>query len=441
MSKRWAILVAPFALMIGCDGGGDPGDDPGDGADSGAAPEVTYYRDIKPILDAKCVGCHTTGEIAPFELRTYEQAVAHAGVAQIAVNDRIMPPWLAEDGCNEYVGDRSLSDEQIATFNRWVELGTPAGDPADEGEPLADEDPGMSRVDLTLSMAEAYTSRNQPDDYRCFLVDWPETERTTYVTGFNAVPGNPTVVHHVIAFLATPDQASTYRSLDAAEDGPGYTCFGGTRGPAQTWIGSWAPGRSGSDFPAGTGIAIPPGAMFILQVHYNTLAAEPQEDVTKLELKVDDEVDLVAVLQPWANPAWFGAGGMSIPANDPDVMHSWAYDATVINGGQPFIMYGIGFHMHNLGTRGKVHIQRAGGGTECLLEIERWDFGWQGDYGFREPVRFDPGDKLYMECHWDNTLENQPMVDGQPLPPRDVSWGEGTTDEMCLTGWYMTDLP
>ncbi len=437
--RRVAIVSCLFVVSLGCgsdEGGGDGG---GEGADAGVTPGgVTYYKDVKPIVDAKCVRCHVEDGIAPFSLENYEVARTHAGVSMLAINEGIMPPWKAEEGCNEYIGDFSLTDAEKATFNAWVEAGSPEGDPANEGAPVTVIDTRLSRVDMTLEMATEYTPVQSPDDYRCFVVEWPETT-TKYVSGFKAVPGNDSIVHHVIAYLAQPDQAETYRQLDANEDGPGYTCFGGPRGPSQEWIGGWAPGGEGFDMPEGTGLPIEPGSLVIIQVHYNVLTAQPAPDVTGVQFKIDDSVEKEAWTQPWANPQWL-SGGMSIPANDGDVMHAFQFDATLINGGQPFLIHSAGLHMHNLGTRGITKIVRSGGGEECLLQIDDWDFDWQDGYGFMNPVRFDPGDQLYLECHWDNTLENQVIVDGKPLPPRNVNWGDGSTDEMCLGVFLLTDV-
>ena len=96
--------------------------------------------------------------------------------------------------------------------------------------------------------------------------------------------------------------------------------------------------------------------------------------------------------------------------------------------------------MHGLGTSGRLEIQRENGDTECLLQIDDWNFHWQGSYGLRAPVTFNRGDKLRVECHWDNTVGNQPVVGGQPRTPADVYWGEGTTDEMCLGVFYVAPL-
>src|SRR5262249_28789632 len=160
---------------------------------------------------------------------------------------------------------------QIDLFKAWVEGGRAMGDAANPGPPLVVEHTQMSRVDVTLPMPVAYTPQttpDYPDEYRCFVVPWTGTT-SQFVTGFRAVPGNPKVVHHVIAFYAAPNQVAEYQQLDDNEAGPGYTCFGGSGGPSRVWLGAWAPGSQGSDMPPGTGLQVEPGSAIILQVHYN----------------------------------------------------------------------------------------------------------------------------------------------------------------------------
>lgn len=426
-------IAAGCLSLLGC--GSDGG---GAAADAGSTETgLTYYKDVKPIMDAKCARCHYDGGVAPFALSNYEQVKPRAGVAMLAVRDGLMPPWKADDGCNDYVGDFSLSDTERQTIIDWVNAGAPEGNPADEGEPLPDTRTDLSRVDTTISMPQQYTPQVSPDDYRCFLIPWTEST-TKYLTGYRVVPGNEKVVHHVIAFLAQPDQVAQYEQLDANEAGPGYTCFGGSGGPSQEWIGGWAPGQLGNDFAAGTGIEIKPGSMIVLQVHYNTLEAGAEPDLTSIEMKLDDSVDSIGRIQPWTNPVWLSGTSMAIPAGDDDVMHSFQYDMTVATSGQAFTIHSANLHMHTLGTSGVLKIKRADGSEDCLLKVSNYDFDWQDSYGFKTPVTFNPGDQMYLECHWDNSPENQPLVNGEPQVPVTQHWGEGTTDEMCLGAFYIS---
>jgi hypothetical protein len=280
-----------------------------------------------------------------------------------------------------------------------------------------------------------------PDDYRCFLLDWPETE-VSYVTGFGARPGNPQVVHHVIAFLIPPERAASYQALDAAEPGAGYTCFGGPGGgndPDVGWIGAWAPGRQGADFPEGTGLEIQPGSKIALQVHYNT-ANGKQPDQTAVDVRLDSSVDKRAKWQFFADIQWLFAGGMPIPAGEADVQHAFEIDPTpFVFGGDPFVIHSVGLHMHTRGTSAALSLTRKDGAKECMLDIPRWDFHWQYNYDLAEPRVVSPGDKLGIGCHFDNSAANQPTVDGEQVPPKDLQWGEGTGDEMCLGALYVSE--
>jgi hypothetical protein len=424
--------------MAACGGGGGPADDTGDDVVPTAK---TYWQDVKPIVDAKCTMCHRADGIAPFALEAYEDVADRAVAVKSAVIDGIMPPWPPNADCNSYYGNRSIDEVQKQTIIDWVDDGAQAGDPANPGPPLDVEQIRLTRVDRTLAMPIEYTTTattTNPDDYRCFVIPWQETG-TKYVTGFRARPGNARIVHHVVTFLAEPSQVATYQALDNAEAGPGYTCFGGSGGPSRTMVGTWVPGQLGSDFPAGTGLQINEGSALILQVHYNVVTAAASPDLTTLEFRIDDTVTKVARTLPFTNPTWLSSPtAMLIPAGEPDVVHQAQFDPSFYLGLSEFDIYAAGLHMHQLGTRAKLELVHSDGRpTECLLQIDDWNFHWQGGYGLRTPLRFAPGDALRIECHWDNSPENQPYVNGEQQAPQDVGWGEGTSDEMCLGGFYV----
>lgn len=408
------------------------------GSDEGA--RVTFHQDVKPILTAKCEGCHKPDGIGPFDLQSFSDASVHATKSLKAMKDDIMPPWKPSDDCNNYKGNFDVTDEEIKVIEEWINNGKVEGSASEENIPVDFERPSLSRVDLEMPMDTAYTMKNIADDYRCFPLSWP-MDTTQYVSGFQAIPGNTKTVHHVIAFLAEPGEEDTYQAMDDAEEGPGYTCYGGPGGPANTWIGSWVPGSFGNDMPAGTGIKIEPGSTIILQVHYNQIAgstSSPEPDLTALNLKLDTTVEKEGAIAPWANPNWL-RGSMPIAANDPNAKHDFSFDPTMVYGsGESITIHGAGLHMHELGSSGKLSIERADGTDDCILEIPDWDFRWQGSYDLMETMVLNPGDQLRIDCSWNNSAQNQRIVDGQPLPPRNLNWGDGTQDEMCLGGVYWT---
>lgn len=423
-----------------------PADDAADvGTTDGAAPTgpldgtITWHRDVRPLVERSCVACHQDGNIAPFTLQSYDEAWPLREAIAGVVAARTMPPWLPGPGCTDYEGDPSLTEEEIATFVGWADEDGPLGSPADYA-PLPSPPPsGLSRVDLEVALPVPYTPQASPDDYRCFLADWPH-DTTTYVTGFAARPDRLEEVHHVIVYAIDPAQAAQYEALDAAEDGPGYTCFGGPGGTslssAGTWLGAWAPGGQGSDYPEGVGLRMDPGAKIVVQIHYNTLAVEPAPDQTVVEFRLDDQVEREGYMLLWADIDWL-SGEMPIPAGSPSTVHTWALDPTfvmdyltdVIPPNAPFLVYSASHHMHQLGVRGRSEIERADGSIDCLLDIPRWDFDWQKGHGFTEPKRFDPGDTLRLQCEFDNSAGKS-----------DVNWGEGTEDEMCLGVYFISGV-
>ena len=387
----------------------------------------TYQADVAPILAHSCVACHAEGEAGGFPLGTYDEAYALRDSLADAVTDRRMPPWLAADGCNEYAGDISLSDDEIATIQAWADAGGPQGDPADAVEVEPMELPTLDRVDHTLAAPE-YTPaaiEGYDDDYRCFPLALPMDE-DVYVTGYDIRPENPELVHHVVLFLAGPEFADDFVAMDEADAGAGYECFGGpgvVESDDAEWLGAWAPGSVSGIFPEGSGIHVQAGSTLIFQTHYNLANVQPAIDATEIDLRIEDEVDHPATIQPWANPGWLDSDNMHIPANSEGVTHEFGY---ILPRG--FQIHSASVHMHTLGQSARMWLEKADdAGETCLLDVPRWDFSWQRGYRLAEPVQVEPGDRLAIECTWDNPTDE------------DVYWGEGTGDEMCLGTMFLTE--
>ena len=409
------------------------GEDPRDGQKNEAeAPALgeplTYYADVKPILDSKCGGCHSEGGIGPLPLTSFEEVDSVKQLVAVDVASGKMPPWTANAALDYYVGDRRLTPEQKDTIVRWVKQGAAEGDPADEPGAPPTGPRGLSRIDGTMKFQKPFTPSTN-DEYRCFPLEWPYTDKTRYLTGLSIEPDRREMVHHGIVYFVQPENAEAVRARDAETEEIGYPCNGVNVGGA-AWLTSYEPGGFGQDIPGGLGFEVRPGSMFVVQMHYSTLnGAFP--DQSRVDFKVDDQVDRVGRVQLLLNPLWI-AGFMNIPAGEPDVMHAYSYRPAGMAASASYDLYWADLHMHQLGKSASIGVVRADGTREGLLGIPEWDFAWQETYIFAKPVRINPGDQLYVECHWDNSLEHQPMVDGQRPQPRNVNWGDHTSDEMCL---------
>lgn len=390
--------------------------------------EATWYADVEPIVEASCIGCHEPGAIAANLDFTDPVAVAEmAPLIRNAVETRRMPPWGAGGDCNEYDDDLSLPDEDIEAIVAWERSGAVMGAEADRGDPKERwEPPVLDTVDLSIDMPEPYQPVGEPDDYRCFLMEWPY-EESVWVTGFDVNAGNKESVHHVIPYIIAPSDAEAYRELDANDEGPGYRCFGGPGGDVQTlistrWMGGWAPGVGAINFPGNTGVEMVPGSLIAMQVHYYVPGDGTAPDQSSIDVELSMEERPWGEIQPWTEVSWVLGVGMEIPGNSTDVTHAFEYESEY-----GFTLHSASMHMHNMGRSGRISVLHEDGTETCMLDIPEWDFGAQRPYRLVDPLVVSPGDTLRVECTWDNPTD------------RTVKWGDGTGDEMCLGITYMTD--
>jgi len=405
-----------------------------------AAPD--YWHDAKPIFDTKCAMCHVADGIGPMTLLTYQDARDWAGLIRNAVDRKLMPPWPPNDCCGEYQHDRSLSDLQRDTMLRWIDAGLPEGDMATATPSMPLPPPQLSRVDVTLRMPQPYTPvpTEETSDLRCFVIEgWPYDEEM-FVTGFDVRPGNPAIVHHVIVQTVDGSSVPDLKAREGADGRPGFDCRN-LRGELHVngAAGGWTPGSVPQESPDGTlGVPFPAKSDVLLQIHYDVRAGVTMPDQTEIHFQVAKSVKHRMRALVAANPLWLANDGLDIPAGDADAMHNFAYDPTVYySHGNPFYLHAINLHMHYLGSHGRIGIHRADGSWDCLLDIPDWNYHWSSWYQLAQPVQFNPGDLLYVECHWDNSASNQAPVNGMVPAPHDQHWA--TAEEMCAALGLFTD--
>lgn len=459
------IVLALTSLLAACTEQGSSTSDNGEGGGGagggGGAPAAgpTYHKDIAPILQKSCESCHRPGDIAPFALQSYEDARTVAGLIALRTEERLMPPWGAfeTEECQPPHGfkeDARLSDAQIATIRAWADAGAPEGDPADAPPPFEPPPSGLSDVSLELAPQQAFVTSGDADEFRCFVLD-PKLTEVTYLNGLYFVPQNRKVVHHILLFAD-----ETGESLTKVDSTGAYDCFGGAGIPASL-VGSWVPGAVPNELPPNIGRALKPGTLLVMQIHYHPAGDVADPDATKVQLRWNKEVPEYNLLTtlignfksslPNGNGLLAGpndpAGGVTflIPAGVSDHTETMLFTFPDKIGGAPLpelYLYGLGAHMHLVGVDEKISLEKPGADPMCLLHEPRWDFNWQRGYAYDAPVtdlpRVEAGDKLRVRCTYDNTKNNPALMGGlaeQNLPdPVDVSLGESTLEEMCLTG-------
>jgi mono/diheme cytochrome c family protein len=386
--------------------------------------DVTYSKEISRILEARCQGCHRPGDIGPMSLMNYDDAVAYAPDILRVINEGIMPPWKPSESHGKFKGATALKPEEKADLLTWLNSDMPMGNVEDM--PAAPEERGawiLGEPDLVVKMPIVYAPERGKDIYRCFVLPSGLTE-DKFVQAMDILPGDRRIVHHVIAYL---DPNGDSEKLDEKDPEPGYDCYGGPGFEIDEnlinllvdgfTLGGWAPGARPQLLPEGIGMKLSRKARIVMQIHYNTLGRRG-EDQTSIGLyfnktEVKKQMLFLPIFQSRLN----------IPAGNPNVVASTTF--TVPLGMQALNIFP---HMHLLGTKIEVE-KRYLGERETMISIPAWDFNWQGAYTFENPVKLPLLSQISLRCTYDNSINN-PRNPSNPL--KNVKWGEGTEDEMCL---------
>lgn len=399
-----------------------------------ARSDVTFHRDVLPILQNRCQTCHRPGEVGPFSLMTYRQAVNWADDIKTFTHKGQMPPWKPKEG-GPFQNDRRITQKEIDTIARWVDGGTPEGDSKQAPAPRVFADGWqLGTPDLVLKVPEQFTlGPTGSDAFRCFVLPTNLTE-DKHVVAIEVRPGNPRVVHHTLQFYDTTGQG---RKLEEAaqnkkpeahgepvlDKGPGYSVAMGVGFLPSGGLSGWAPGQMPRYLPEGTGYFLAKGSDVIIQVHYHR-NGKVEHDQTMVGLHFAKK----PIAHTYRGDIMAGAGPlfsfMLIPAGDENYKIQGDKYAK-----EDFLLYSIMPHMHLLGKEIKVTMTPPGEDEQTLIHIPEWDYNWQETYFFKEPVRVKAGARFHIEASYDNSSKNP---NNPSNPPKLVRYGEQTTNEMCF---------
>jgi hypothetical protein len=385
---------------------------------------LTYHNAIKDLVGQHCVGCHTPGNIAPFELDNYEALASNAQLALSAIERGSMPPWLPNPECSEFQDQRIMPAEDKEAFRQWFDEGLVEGE-ASETPIVEEEDWG--EPDIRARQTGPYTPTvASGDQYRCFVLDAVFAE-DTFAWAIDVDPGNRSVLHHANMFLINPSNADKVVALETEDTTPGYPCFGDPGISTVNLIGAWVPGMNPVRLPDDSGIFIRKGSRIVMQAHYNTNYSDPAPVDTEFHIYTHSTTpERVVRAMPFANLEF------NIPAGEAESSHVQRFQNL---SAKPWRVIGAAAHMHLLATRFNLSVTDAGDDDRCILDIPAWDFAWQQAYLFEEEnwVEVPPGASIELTCIFDNSPSNQPIIDGVVQTPKRVGYGGGTFDEMCIS--------
>ena len=335
--------------------------------------------------------------------------------------------------------------------------------------------PASSSIVFTAQMPKAHLPQGQnggTDDYRCFLIN-PKVNQDSLITQVEFKPQQRVMMHHAIMFLVGKKDLAEAKTID--NNGTGWPCFGGTGLGSgfssfltSPWLASWAPGRDKDVMPAGYGTPIAKGDQIVLQVHYNLLAMNGKKIPTDQSKVLITAVpakgaklatlysELIAAPVELACPPGvtgeFCDRGKSLINLAQRTSQSSAMESMGLNlicGKNPIkpipsttstcdqkikqneLVVKATPHMHLLGRSLQLILNPGTPGEKILLDRPNYNFDDQSPTVLKDPVQLKVGDTVRVICTFDPTLR-QVLPELKKLPPRYVTWGEGSSDEMCL---------
>jgi mono/diheme cytochrome c family protein len=437
---------------------------PATDASASGKKEVTFTKDVASILYSNCAECHRPNDIAPMSLLSYKEVRPWARSIKEKVVNREMPPWSPDPAYGEFTNNHRLVQKDIDTVVAWVDQGAKEGNPKDLPKMPEFVAGGweIGKPDVVLQMAEEHTVKpDDPDQYINFFIP-TNFKEDVWVQAAEIHPSNRRVVHHVIAFIQTP-QNMAKRAADAKAKGEkiGKRAAGGSglfyldgnlrrvkmdapvvdngceqkapggRQPGGNGEGEnegmllagFAPGTGVTVYPPGTAKRVPAGTTLMFQIHYSAFRGSLKDSVTDRTsiglIFAKQPPDKMVITSEAANVMFKIPAG----ADNHEVVacQTIPRDIQVINY-MP--------HMHLRGKDMKYELVYPDGKRETLLWVPKFSFNWQAVYWLKQPLNIPKGTKFIATAHFDNSTKNK----YNPDPKKDVRWGDPTYDEMMI-GW------
>jgi hypothetical protein len=389
---------------------------PGGAAITYADPgDISYAKDIVPILQDKCISCHHEGGLGPFAMSNYKKVHGWADMMRETVRTKRMPPWHADPEMGDYLNSRALTTEQEAKLLAWIEAGAPQGgeeDPlANAALPVGTPAWQLGTPDHVVALPEVQELPAEGIvDYRYIPVEANITE-DKWLRALEVRTDNLPVLHHALIFVTYPKE---YRHIqpDAHSGLNGY-------------FAAYLPGAQLFTLPDDSGIFLPKGSVFTFQMHYNT-TGKPEKERCEMALYFRETPPEKVVLIEAASETDF-----TIPPNagDEEVHADYEFD-------QDAELLGMSPHMHYRGSRFKFAANYPDGELQTLLNVPFYEFDWQPMYILEKPLRVPQGTRIECVGAFDNSKFNKK----NPNPGQLVYFGEQSFEEMFI-GYVQFAVP
>jgi len=367
------------------------------------ASKISYAKDVAPILEAKCVACHQEGGIGPFAMTNYEMVKGFSPMIREVLRTDRMPPYNADPHVGKFSDSKNLSPAEIKTLVHWVEAGAPRGegvDPLGAVKHVAQEWP-LGKPDLVLNVPAYTIPATGVVDYQRPAMMNPLTEGK-WIRASTVKPGSRQGVHHLLTGWMAEMPADGRSSETKWQGG----------------VGGYAVGSESSIAPKNIGTYLPPGGAIGFQAHYTPFGKE-EVDKSQIALYFYDKppemiMHNVVIMDPT----------IVIPANA-----GRHQEVAYVEFPKEALLYSAFPHAHYRAYSSDLWIRYPDGKEKLLLSLPRYDFNWQRDYTFAEPIKVPAGSKLIAHYVYDNSKRNP----SNPEPNREITWGEQSFQEMLFT--------
>lgn len=423
----WAVLLSSSCLFYSC---------------TNSDSNITFQKDIAPILHKNCVPCHRPNGGAPFNLISYNDVFNRAKMIAFVTKAKYMPPWPADVTYSHFLNEKVLSENEIELIQRWFKTGKKAGDTALIAQPeILKYGSILGKPDMVLNLTPVSISNDNTDRFYVIKVPY-QIPRDTFIRAVEFIPGQPNLVHHMngqyfqFTTQTNPFTGSNIKSYTSNNFDAKNAMFNiiNNDGSLPVRIHSavnYLPGTFGTKYPKGIGgfKLTQKGAFLANDIHYGP-SVKSKIDSSKIYLYFDNK--------PPKRPTFelmLGTNGVApiIPALQiqPNTISKHTSQVTIYND---ISILTINPHMHLIGTSFKAYAIKPNGDTVKLIYIPEWRFRWQYFYTFTKPVKIPKGSTIRVEAEYNNTVNNpnNPFNPPQLIGERLEFGGSSmrTTDEM-----------